>query len=156
VDHPFLLLFSEFLTGNDDCKVFDNIIQSISTENSVSDAKNLFIYYDILFPSSLVRYPRYVFNRFSGNYGSNEERQTELENLAKCGIVKKEECFVKDPPSFFSSLPSIITVEMITSRATDQVALLKSVEACVSRRNSKRALLNYPNYVQVRMHSIQL
>lgn len=140
-------LFSEMTTGSDDCVTFDNIIQSISTEYSIANAKDLFSYYDVLFPQSMSRYPRYVYNRFSGGYGSNEEKIAEIENLAKCGIVKKEEYFVTDPPDSFSSLPSALTREMITSESTDQTELLKSIEACVSRRNAKRMSLNYPNYI---------
>lgn len=140
-------LFSEITTGSTDCVTFDNIIQSICTEYSITNAKDLFSYYDVLFPQSMARYPRYVYSRFSGEYGSKEERIIEIENLAKCGIVKKEECFVKDPPDYFSSLPYILTKEIITSKAADQTELLKSIEACLSRRNAKRMALNYPNFI---------
>jgi len=138
-------LFWDLGMGSNDCSMFDSMIQTVVAENETM-AKNLFMYYEILFPSNMVRFPRYVYHRLAGNHGPISQRKNELEFLARCGINRKEACFVQDPSDSFLSLPTTFNREVMQNHQENINSLVNSIEACIQRRNESRVSGKIPKY----------
>lgn len=141
-DNPRLLW--DIKMGCPNCVVFDEILEAVTTEDC--DAKSIFMYYDILFPSDMIRFPKYIYTRLAGSYGTMSQKKNELELLSKFGIVRKQKYFVTDAPELFSSLPVVFNRDTLSNHQSDVDSLLKSIEACISRRNSERLVQNLPKY----------
>ena len=124
-------------------ELFDTTLSVISGEVNLS---NFFKYYSIVYPLGSFNIPRYINKRLAGSYGTAKQKISELQNLSKHGINKKESYEVEEIPTQFTSWPNTFNGEVLISNSNVD-NMIESLEICIERRNNIRISNGIPSYI---------